>query len=558
MCVARTSTLLWVALPHIDEKKAQSKPVQAKANITTPAGRQIQQAISASLGCEPRQLPQGWEWEPKTQPGIHSAAFRPHAGGLHELDVVLALVPGAVDFSVRRLWELTAELVKETGLTAVPIAPSRNAGSDYWRIAARLTLRDAVFDLPRLNRLNQALELLDRCAKTIQAELPPVAAGIAPEVPQELKGMVEPLMAHVKQDSDVGNISQSIFPRLQAGLSVAVVGTALRVRLELDRLARIAANIAVLRQPVPIQRLPQLAQTTRRAGLILASPCSLLRPRVSVYEQGRELEGTLRELGTHGLPVLTFGTREELESLFGVGQGRSHSPLLPVIQTLPAAKDSDLVRIALADCCRGLVSSELDRLVKLVLDTANKYAPGKEDLLQPLSSLAAERGPGDPDISSSLASLAEDLAGRRDTFGTCDEAPATPRSADISRHLRQRIGNAELKALLRSRILGQDAALRELAERIWQEVIGRPDMEPLRLMLAGPVGTGKSVAVKYIAEAMEWPYHYIDATAFDSPHAVMTSLAGASPGIVNSYNDGVLAKISRRPSVVEIADLDHA
>ena len=38
----------------------------------------------------------------------------------------------------------------------------------------------------------------------------------------------------------------------------------------------------------------------------------------------------------------------------------------------------------------------------------------------------------------------------------------------------------------------------------------------------------------------------------------MTSLAGVSPGIVSSYNDGVLAKISRRPSVVEVADIDHA
>ena len=38
----------------------------------------------------------------------------------------------------------------------------------------------------------------------------------------------------------------------------------------------------------------------------------------------------------------------------------------------------------------------------------------------------------------------------------------------------------------------------------------------------------------------------------------MSSLAGVSPGIVGSYNDGVLARISRRPSVVEVADLDHA
>jgi ATP-dependent Clp protease ATP-binding subunit ClpA len=112
--------------------------------------------------------------------------------------------------------------------------------------------------------------------------------------------------------------------------------------------------------------------------------------------------------------------------------------------------------------------------------------------------------------------------------------------------------------LLRARILGQDDAISELTKRIWQEAICRPGTEPLRLMLAGPVGTGKSVAAKCVAQVLGWPYHYIDAASFDSEHAVMTSLAGASPGIVNSYNDGVLAKISRRPSVVEVADLDHA
>ena len=531
--------------------------MQVQTTTTITAEGQIRQTVSAALGCQPRQTPEGWTWGPRTESGIRSAVLRPHSGGLQELDLVLASVPETAGISVRHLWELAAVLIKETDLTAVPISPTRDASGGNWQITARLTLSDTAFDLPRLNRLNQAIDLLDHSAKTIQAELP-VATGLAPEIPRQLKDIVQPLTAHMKQDSDVGNVCRYILPHIESGLTVAVVGAPLRIQLELDRLARIAPNIAVLQHPTPIQKLPQLARMVKQAGMILASSCSLLRPRVSVYEQGRELEGTLRELATSGLPMLAFGAREELESVFGVGQGRSHSPLLPVIQSLPAANGVDLVRAALAGRCNGLVRKEVDRLVKMVLDTLDRCAPGKNHLLQPLSNLAAERGPGDSDLPAALVSLAEDLAGRRDTFGTCDEAPASPRPPDVCRHLRQRLGGSDLEDLLRSRIFGQNPALCELARRIWQESICRPGTEPLRIMLAGPVATGKSVAVKYVAEALGYPCYYIDATAFDSEHSVMTSLAGASPGIVNSYNDGVLARISRRPSVVEIADLDHA
>jgi hypothetical protein len=420
-----------------------------------------------------------------------------------------------------------------------------------------LTLQDATFDLPRLARLRQALDILDRSAKTMQSELP-FALDVAPAIPRSLEDDVKALTAYLRMDSGTGNVCPAVLSQLKAGLPVAMVGEPLRVRLELGRMASVAPNIVVLQAPTPIQALPPLAETLRQAGLILASPCNLLRPRTSVYEQGRELDGTLRELSNSGLPVLTFGTREELESVFGVGQGRTYSPLLPVIQPLPDAAGADLVRAAFAERLPAAASGQDNRLVDLVLDTYDRYSPGKKDFLQPLCNLATSRGAGDPDLPDALKCLAEDLAGRRDTFGTCDEAPATPRPPDVSRHLRQRLGGPAFENLLRSRILGQDAALAEVAKIVWQETTCRPDIEPLRMMLAGPVGTGKSVAAKYLAEILEWPYHYIDAAAFDSEHAVASSLAGGAPGIVNSFNDGVLAKISRRPSVVEVAELDRA
>jgi len=523
--------------------------------VTGVSSEHVRRAVSDLLGCQPRRTSDGLEWRPKPQPGIRWAVLRPASGGLQQLDVVLADAHEEACSRVHSLWAMAAMLLKESDLTVIPILPRQDG--DKWQIMARLTLRDAVLDLPRLNRLSLALELLDKTAKALQAALP-LATGPVQEVPRQLKGMVEPLAAQLDQDSGSGNVSESIAPLLKAGLTVAMVGTPLRTRLELDRLARIAKNLAVLQRMVPIQDLPQLARVAKEGGLVLALPCGLLRPRMSVYEQGRELEAALRELAAHGLAALTFGTREDLEATFGVGQGRNHTPLFPTIHTLPEARYPDLARAALAGRCVGLSRADVDSLVRLVVHAVEEHPAGNEQLLQPLANLAAERGPNHPDLPRELASLAQDLAGRRDTFGTCEEAPASPRQPDVCRLLRRRLGGPELENLLRVRILGQDDAISELTKRIWQEAICRPGTEPLRLMLAGPVGTGKSIAAKRIAQVLGWPYHYIDAASFDSEHAVMTSLAGASPGIVNSYNDGVLAKISRRPSVVEVADLDHA
>ena len=531
--------------------------MEAPAHISGSATAQIRQAVSAALGCPPRQTPRGLEWaRRKDQPGIRSACLRAHPGGLHELEMDLAAVSEATGYSVLSLWHLAAGLIKETDLAALPVEPAQD-DDGVWRIAARLSLRDAPFDLPRLQRLDHALEVVDRAARQIQAELP-VAVGAAPDVPAALREVVEPFPAGMKRDSGAGKVAAGVLACLRAGLPVAMVGGPARVRLEMDRLARLAPNLVLLRRPTAIQKLPQLSQAVKEAGLLLAAPCGLLRPRMSVYEQGRELDAALQELASAALGVLTSGTRAELEAVFAIGQGRQYSPLLPVIETLPPAADADLVRAILAGRRNGLGAGRIEKLVEAVLKVTQGHLSGPEAMLGPLSNLAADIGPAAADLPQALATLARDLAGRKDTFGTCEEAPAQARPQAVCAHLKARLRTGGLAELLASRILGQDRAVGEMARRVWQEVVSRPEVEPLRLLLAGPVGTGKSVAVKYLAELLEWPYHYVDATAFDSTHAVMTSLAGASPGIVNSYNDGVLARISRRPSVVEIADLDHA
>ncbi|KPJ71025.1 MAG: hypothetical protein AMS14_09670 [Planctomycetes bacterium DG_20] len=157
-----------------------------------------------------------------------------------------------------------------------------------------------------------------------------------------------------------------------------------------------------------------------------------------------------------------------------------------------------------------------------------------------------------------LRQAGRDLLDRRCTFGTESEAPAVPRAAWLQNRLNDGVRGDHLARRLRARLLGQDAALGEVLERLSLEVVGQLPSRPIRLLLAGPTGCGKSMACKIVAETLDLPYHYIDAASFDSPYAVRASLAGAATGIVGSQNDGRLARIARRPAVVEVADLDHA
>ncbi|MAE63259.1 MAG: hypothetical protein CMJ18_03220 [Phycisphaeraceae bacterium] len=531
--------------------------MQAQTHPATSPTQQIERVVTASLGRNPARSGLGLLWEPADETGILSVRLEPPRDGIHVLDVLLARAPDEFRFTLARAWELAANLVTRTDLTAIPAVPRQEAADGLRSIMTRLTLRDAPFDLPRLNRLTEALELLQQCARDIQAELPPVP-GVVPDMPPELAGAADLLAARDLCDSNEGDVSADALRLLGSGLVVALVGSELRVRLELDRIARNAPNVALLNQATPIHQVPQVARIAKCSGIILGAPCGRLRPRTSPYEQGREIESMLKEMTASGLPLLTYGDREELEAVFGLGQGRRHSPLRPVIHDLPAARREDLAHAALDGSAAGTSASANDRLVAPILEAIDRGAPGRDELLQPLAALAADRGPDQPGLTDELASLAADLAERRDTFGTCEQAPAAPRSQDFSRRLRQRLGGPALLDLLQARIRGQEPALCELARRLRIEVMTRHDTEVIRMMLCGPVGTGKSVAVKYLAELLDLPHHYIDACSFDSEHAVKSSLAGAAPGIVNSYHDGVLARIARRASVVEVADLDHA
>ena len=521
---------------------------------TASADGQIRQALSGLLGCQPRPTGDGLSWRPRAGAGVESVLLKPAAAGHLDLEIGLGTIPATSRAPLHELWNLVAGITSRTEQGALPLLSERDS-TGAWRLAARISVRDVPLDLPRLQRLRQALDVLVETARAVAALVPPPQRAAPTTVlPDALRQLVRPHQARLEQDSGAGEVAPSIRRTLMAGLSVALVGSRERTALEVDRLARSGLGIAILRDALTLDKLPPLAEALRPSGHFLAAPCALLRGRMGRYEQGDEIDAALNRLAASGTGVLTTGTWEESNRLFGIGQGRDHSPLRPVIEDLPPCEPRDLVRSAVAG--QGADPRTCDRLADQVMDVM-KAEGCDEASMGALSRLAVELGPADAGLAPGLRDLARDLGRRRATFGTCAEAPPRARPRAVQRQMADALARRALERAIRDCILGQEAAIGELVARVEQET-ARADDQPLRLLLAGPVGTGKSIAAKAVARALGFAYHYIDAASFDGPHAVNTSLAGSSPGIVNSYNDGALARMARRPSVVEVADLDHA
>lgn len=94
----------------------------------------------------------------------------------------------------------------------------------------------------------------------------------------------------------------------------------------------------------------------------------------------------------------------------------------------------------------------------------------------------------------------------------------------------------EFEAFLRSRIVGQDAAIEAVTEMYQMFLVGMspPDRPVGNLLFLGPTGSGKTYVVEVVAEALFGSPHAfikIDCAEFQEPHEI-AKLLGSPPGYV--------------------------
>ncbi len=117
-----------------------------------------------------------------------------------------------------------------------------------------------------------------------------------------------------------------------------------------------------------------------------------------------------------------------------------------------------------------------------------------------------------------------------------EASPADMRPLDPHRH-----GQAteEFEALLRSRIVGQDAAIAAVTEMYQMFLVGLnpPDRPVGNLLFLGPTGSGKTYVIEVVAEALFGSQHAftkVDCAEFQQPHEI-AKLIGSPPGYVGHH-----------------------
>lgn len=117
---------------------------------------------------------------------------------------------------------------------------------------------------------------------------------------------------------------------------------------------------------------------------------------------------------------------------------------------------------------------------------------------------------------------------------------------------------------LKQRIIGQDHALKAIAQRIWTSRASLEDpAKPIGVfMLVGPSGVGKTETALALADLLyggEQNLITINMSEFQEPHSVST-LKGAPPGYVGYGEGGVLTEAVRRQpySVVLLDEVEKA
>jgi ATP-dependent Clp protease ATP-binding subunit ClpA len=103
----------------------------------------------------------------------------------------------------------------------------------------------------------------------------------------------------------------------------------------------------------------------------------------------------------------------------------------------------------------------------------------------------------------------------------------------------------QLIAFLKSKVIGQDAAIETLVRYVLSKLASQNDSKPLVILLAGTTGTGKTELCKTVPEAFDTKLHRFDMGEY-SDNFKSSNLMGSAIGYVGSEAGGALPNVLRQ------------
>lgn len=444
---------------------------------------------------------------------------------------------------------------------------ARLAAADEGTLAAELRLAPTPLGAVRLAVLAKEVEQLDALARQLAEALPPRTPDELVRAWATLGGEASPVLPWAPTggwSAELEGWARAAAELLLGGCSVALVAPRAAGGCALAALAGAllpggGSLGRLLRPTLPLRALVELA---RKAPGILVVPSTALSLGASPYEVSDEAGATLDALAELGRAVVFVGSLEELQRVFHGGQGGAADPLRPAVLHVPGILEAVLVE--------GAIASEGERVGGLAPAAAALAREAVTDALAPLSSQQAERvlsltsrravGQALGGTGGSLEAFSRQVLGCSETLGGLGPRRRVERPAELEARWVRVLADEGLPAALGEHVLGQEEPVRRLCDHLRGEVLTRARWEPLRALLIGAPGTGKSSLARELARLLGAAHVPVDAAGFSDPHQAASQLVGQARGIVHSHKAGRIEEAARHPAgtVLEIADLDHA
>jgi hypothetical protein len=322
--------------------------------------------------------------------------------------------------------------------------------------------------------------------------------------------------------------------------------------------ANLGRTLVTLKGPAPGQLdAARLGADLLGAGGLLAVPAATLIAGVNPYDLARHTGQLLADLRHRLVPLVIFGPRGDLEGVFAL-QGVDADPLLPLELVAPTATAERMIVRAASRVGRelGLPPPEESRIAAAAREALATHAPGEARRLASATVGLLARSPGaGKDEAARRVRLLSDAT--RELGGVSGGRPL-PRGARRQQRLMDVLMDEGTVARHKAKILGQDRALDALYARLRSQLLFGAGHKPLAALMEGPPAVGKSASVEYLAEALGMELLYLDVAGMGSWHQAHAMLSGSGVGIVQSYLPGKLEQACRVPTILEVADLDHA